>query len=201
MWIIILLLLALLLALLLPPPRPSPPASSLPSASASLTHPSRSTPLCLLSRYQAHPGVLRRKREAETSRKHEHERSGRACYWTERTRIPNGVTHRSASLDELVDAGTTTALLTTDRPPANCPHPAPLTLSRLLFPTYPYHNSPLPLPPPSGCSWELAHELMRFPILRLLHYSVSQVEGIPILEFLHYSIDRRMPEQQVIAPS
>ena len=56
----------------------------------------------VLGRYRAHPGVLRGKREAETSRKQQHERAGRACYWSERKRIPKAVTHRMASLEELV---------------------------------------------------------------------------------------------------
>ena len=40
---------------------------------------------------------------------------------------------------------------------------------------------------------------MRFPILKLLRYSVSQIDAIPIHEFLQYNIDRRMPEQQASA--
>lgn len=108
----------------------------------------------VLGRYQAHPGVLRRKREAETARRQENERAGRACYWSERKKIPEGVSHRTNTLDELVDA---------------------------------------------GCSWDEAHMLMRFPLLRLLRYTIAQVEAIPMLEFMQFNVDRRMSEHQARA--
>ena len=66
--------------------------------------------------------MLRRKREAAQQAQREHERLGRACYFSEARGIPQRVNARTSSLDALVDA---------------------------------------------GCSWELAHTLVRFPMLRL----------------------------------
>ena len=51
----------------------------------------------------------------------------------------------------------------------------------------------------AGCSWELAHELFRFPILRLLPYAKEQLDGLPIHELLQFNIDRKMNESQARA--
>lgn len=83
----------------------------------------------MLTRYRAHPGepngpppvpplapqqqarpgfdagVIRRKQEAAEARKQQHEVANRACYWSERKRIPEGVKHQHKTAADLMQAG------------------------------------------------------------------------------------------------
>ena len=51
----------------------------------------------------------------------------------------------------------------------------------------------------TGCEWELADEIARFPILKFVRATAAELESMPILETLQYHIDRKMGEQQARA--
>mmetsp|Transcript_33190 Transcript_33190/g.80760 ORF Transcript_33190/g.80760 Transcript_33190/m.80760 type:complete len:1074 (+) Transcript_33190:2-3223(+) len=108
----------------------------------------------MLTRYQKHPGVQRRKRDEEASKKHRLEIANRPCYLRERERIPEAVRPNYKLFDDFIMA---------------------------------------------GCSEELAEELMRFPILKLLRLQKHELQAMPIHELLHYTLDRRMPEESARA--
>ena len=56
----------------------------------------------MLQRYREHPGVVRRKQEEEAARKQRMEVVNRACYWSEKKRIPEGVRPNHKLLDDFV---------------------------------------------------------------------------------------------------
>jgi len=45
----------------------------------------------------------------------------------------------------------------------------------------------------AGCDWDLASEIMRFPILKFLTASHEQMEALPIIETVKHNLDRKMP--------
>ena len=59
----------------------------------------------MLQRYREHPGVVRRKQEEEAARKQRMEVVNRACYWSEKKRIPEGVRPNHKLLDDFVAVG------------------------------------------------------------------------------------------------
>ena len=48
-----------------------------------------------------------------------------------------------------------------------------------------------------GCTEALAEELMRYPVLKLLHLNkrTNELERMPVHELTHFNLDRRMGEQ------
>ena len=51
----------------------------------------------------------------------------------------------------------------------------------------------------AGCSWELAAELLKYPILKLLPLGREELLALPIHDLLRHNLDRRMSEQQARA--
>uniref|UniRef100_A0A7S4BAD0 non-specific serine/threonine protein kinase n=1 Tax=Chrysotila carterae TaxID=13221 RepID=A0A7S4BAD0_CHRCT len=51
----------------------------------------------------------------------------------------------------------------------------------------------------AGCDWDLAEEIVRFPMLKWLRASADDIEKLPIVATLAYSLDRRMTEEQARA--
>mmetsp|Transcript_22047 Transcript_22047/g.70390 ORF Transcript_22047/g.70390 Transcript_22047/m.70390 type:complete len:1061 (+) Transcript_22047:97-3279(+) len=45
----------------------------------------------------------------------------------------------------------------------------------------------------AGCDWDLASEIMHFPILKFLTASHEQMEALPIIETVKHNLDRKMP--------
>ena len=51
----------------------------------------------------------------------------------------------------------------------------------------------------AGCSWEVATELMRFPMLKLLRYDAKRLMALPAHELVMFNLDRRMGESHARA--
>jgi len=47
----------------------------------------------------------------------------------------------------------------------------------------------------AGCSWDLAEELVKFPILKVLRATRGQLEALPIFQTVQLNLDRRMSEE------